>query len=536
MQDQKGRQTKNSKRVQDYWRQELLYHKVLKDSLKPSVIMAELTEKGTQGVSNGGEESHVAAHAQEEATGKNPKLPGESDSNAQKTLKQHLLSDSESEEDLGAEITNPEKKMRFMTPQEELSGSNQDGGEYAAMEDGGGFNYTSPANVQAFPPDYSEHTPSYADFLEYRQFLAMSKEHARKQMMMTPMSPPQRERVEVDQLQPQKSPSQGDSTWVGKESEKEGSVHSKTAQVAAPEQEQTSSSEGEAKKGLKAQFKEEVESKEADTEFGPPVSDLLVQVVKKFVRSTKKQAKIEELMAGYKVPENMPFLQSPRIHRSVYLVAEQKGRDNDKDFRLMQSYTVSGMAALVRALDLIMEKEDEIPELVEIGQSLSDALRMFAFSSRDINMRRKDALRGYVDKKYGKLFAHSREIADDDLMGENVDELMKECDEDKRRQEKLTPSKGNKVGNNYRNQGAWGHTNEGYQTKFANRGRGSWERRKERRNNTDYQVQRNHGPPNSSPRGRGQNPAAGNSQAGFGNPNHRGNQHNQRGRSARGRY
>lgn len=285
------------------------------------------------------------------------------------------------------------------------------------------------------------------------------------------------------------------------------------------------------KKGLKATFQEEVDKQEADTEFGPPVHELLVKVVKKFANSTKKQANIEDLMAAYKLPANIPFLQSPRIHHSVYAVTEIRGRDVDKEYRVMQSYTSSGMAALVKALDMVMEKEDDIPEIAMVGHIIADALRIFAFSSRDINMRRKDALKGYVDKKYGKLFAHSREIADDDLMGENVDELMKECEEDKRRQEKLAPHKPHKA----RNDHYWGKDTSNSKP-FA-RGRGSWERRKERRHTTDQNSsQRHHGSYNGANRGRGHHhqnaqPHHSQHQAGFGNPmrQQRGSHHNNRG-------
>lgn len=556
MQNSSGRTTRNSQKVQQFWLLELLYQQVLQDSLKPSVIFnrkglenptMEFEKHDENGGALAGTDGQTNQEDKEESGEQGAESPKHTQK-ATKTLKQHLISDSEQEDDNREGSPSPVKKPRLQLPLADTRGEKQNGLNPSQTRKRKHQNALSiPDELMIQPSDYhdcyAQPTPSYAEFLEYQKFVSLSQEHARKNrgrpavIPATISKPPggggqgppslieHEESEDEDEDVGHLSPGSGDQQ-VGDQQPSDPVLPAETSPA-------TPAASGEVK-GLKARFREEVEKQEADTMFGPPVQELLVKLVRKYVGANKKQANVDEIMKTHKLPSNMPFLQSPRIHHSIYAITEQKGRDIDREFRVMQGYTACGMAAIVKALESIMEKEDDIPELVEIGNLVVEGLRMLAYSSRDINLRRKDALRGYVDKKYGKLFAHSREISDEDLLGDNVDDLMKECEEDKRRQEKLTPQKSQK----------WANNRDSGNNKFVNRGKGSWERRQERRHSNDNahpaRGSGNHGYGN---RGRGNGNRQGqnnnnHSQSGFGNPHNKPREHHQHGRNQnqRGRY
>lgn len=197
MQNQKTRTTRNSQKVQKFWEQEVLYHQVLQNSLKPSVLMADQTGETGTGVktpehANNGGQAEEPNPAQRNQAGKDDQNLDDGlkhkGKKPRKTIKQHLISDSESDSEVTEINQGRNKKQRVISDFVGEGGSQQNGGFKPFIHDDqvkGRSKSTIPAETKTQQAEFQGYpNPSYAEFLEYKKFVALSQQHSRQMWEM----------------------------------------------------------------------------------------------------------------------------------------------------------------------------------------------------------------------------------------------------------------------------------------------------------------------------------------------------------------
>lgn len=221
---------------------------------------------------------------------------------------------------------------------------------------------------------------------------------------------------------------------------------------------------------------------EDDSAVGPEVSEQIMLMVQNFLGRSRKAAKIDDLAMEFLRPKNMPFLKSPKIEEEIYLDLSGQAKHFDKNCRGMQGYLNAGMTALMRCIQTLIELEKIHPKITQAGIQAKKALQLMAFTNRDINDRRKDALKVAVNQEYLPLLKNAKPPSEDWLLGGSLGELIKQVDDSKKMSEKLMKNKKATSGILQENQ-------QGYQQNQANASGG----RNKYRNRFNKKNQQSHG-------------------------------------------
>lgn len=220
-----------------------------------------------------------------------------------------------------------------------------------------------------------------------------------------------------------------------------------------------------------------------DTAVGPEVPEQIMLMVQNFLGRSRKAAKIDDLTQEFLRPKNMPFLKSPKIEEEIYVDLSGQARHFDKNCRGLQGYLNAGMTALMRCIQTLIELEKLHPKITQAGIQAKKALQLMAFTNRDINDRRKDALKVAVVPDYLPLLKNAKPPSEDWLLGGSLGELIKQVDESKRMSEKLMKNKKSAPGGQQEVQ-------QGFQQNqfAANTGRQKY---RNRQNRKDFKNQQN---------------------------------------------
>lgn len=176
-------------------------------------------------------------------------------------------------------------------------------------------------------------------------------------------------------------------------------------------------------------------AQEDDSLVAPEVSEQMMLMVKNFLGRTRRAAKIDDLVAEFLWPRNMPFLKSPKIEEIFLRLGPP--RKFDKNCRDLQGYLNASMTALMRCIHSLLKLEKLHSLITESGLQAKKALQLMAFTNKEINDRRKDALRLAVNPECLPLLNHAKPPSDDWLLGGTLNDSIKECDESKKLAEKL---------------------------------------------------------------------------------------------------
>lgn len=201
---------------------------------------------------------------------------------------------------------------------------------------------------------------------------------------------------------------------------------------------------------------------EEDNSVGPEVSEQMALMIKNFLGRNRKAAKIDDLLAEFIRPKNMPFLKPPFIEEEIYSDLAAGARHFDKNCRLLQGYIFAAVTALTMSLQSLILTEKLHPIITDAGVKVKKALQLLAFSTKEINDRRKDALKSSVNQDYLPLLKHAKPPSDDWLLGGELNDAIKKCDDSKKLSEKIM--KNRKLQQNQNTQGQ----NQNYQTQTTN--------------------------------------------------------------------
>lgn len=189
-----------------------------------------------------------------------------------------------------------------------------------------------------------------------------------------------------------------------------------------------------------------------DNSIGPAVSAQMAEMIKNFLGRSRKTAKIDDLIQEFLRPKNMPFLKAPFIEDEVYGDLAPGARHFDKNCRQLQGYILAAITALSMSLQSLILTEKLHPLISEAGERVKKALQLLTFSTKDINDRRKDALKSSVNAEYLPLLKHAKPPSDDWLLGGELNESIKKCDDSKKLSEKIMKNRKSQPNQNQQQQ------------------------------------------------------------------------------------
>lgn len=187
-------------------------------------------------------------------------------------------------------------------------------------------------------------------------------------------------------------------------------------------------------------------------------------MVKNFLGRSRKAAKIDDLALEFLRPKNMPFLKSPKIEEEIYLDLAGQAKHFDKNCRGLQGYLNAAMTANMRCMEILISLEKLHPKITQAGIMAKKALQLMSFTNRDINDRRKGALKVAVNPDYLPILKHAKPPSEDWLLGGSLKEAIKQCDESKRLTEKIMKTRKGNVGQQQEPQ------HQGFQNQFQQQG------------------------------------------------------------------
>lgn len=142
-------------------------------------------------------------------------------------------------------------------------------------------------------------------------------------------------------------------------------------------------------------------------------------------------------MTKFPRPKNMPFWKSPKIETDIFRKLAKHIKNFDGGCRLLQQYLNAAITALVRAMTILLKREKLHEHLSEAGILVKSAVKLLAYTNKDINCRRKDALRNTVNADCLPLLKHNRPSSEDWLLGQNLSDSIKELEESKKLTDKI---------------------------------------------------------------------------------------------------
>lgn len=171
--------------------------------------------------------------------------------------------------------------------------------------------------------------------------------------------------------------------------------------------------------------------------LGPDANKRIVDMLKNFLERNRKAENIENLVSSLPRPANMPFMQSPKLNKSVYKKISGQSQRFDGKCRKLQEYLNAASSALVSALQVLVENENLKPEISTAGIQVKHALKLLTFANRDLNDRRKDAIRNTINPAYISLLNYDKPPSNEWLLGDDVETDMDECDKVKKQGDRL---------------------------------------------------------------------------------------------------
>ena len=162
----------------------------------------------------------------------------------------------------------------------------------------------------------------------------------------------------------------------------------------------------------------------------PAVDPSLAQFVNDAVTKQIKQKDLDILKDKYHRPDNVKYLVTPTINRSVWDMLPRNIRALDVKFQDAQKKIVEGLCPLVQALELC----DKSNVSSEITDCLMDAVELLGNSTMEYNMARRDAIRPNISA--GRIANKDTPITTD-LFGDDVETDLKRIETSRNLAEKF---------------------------------------------------------------------------------------------------
>ena len=164
--------------------------------------------------------------------------------------------------------------------------------------------------------------------------------------------------------------------------------------------------------------------------FGPPVSDMIANIVNANCVTKPLEDKVKEIHSRYQTPRNCEFLGVPKVNKELWFDLSKPVRMKDLALQDVQKNIVKANQALVVTLERVIKAEDKeekidpstiLPQLLDMLNVLGNAIFL-------TSLKRRDELRPHINKSFQSVCSKSTKIITL-LFGDDLAKQIKDISE-----------------------------------------------------------------------------------------------------------
>lgn len=161
------------------------------------------------------------------------------------------------------------------------------------------------------------------------------------------------------------------------------------------------------------------ESTSDTPEFGPSVHDSLATLWLPLLKKGMPKEAKEKLLKEYLVPSNCKLLQAPKLNAEISAAVSEVVRGRDKKYVAVQQQLGQGIAAVNRAMDVMLKNDNKIEAL----KYLSDGCRILSDLHNFFTKDRIKLVTPSLEKNFTHIIQDSER--DESLFGNSLSEKIK---------------------------------------------------------------------------------------------------------------
>lgn len=164
--------------------------------------------------------------------------------------------------------------------------------------------------------------------------------------------------------------------------------------------------------------------------FGPPVSDMIANIVNANCVTKPLEDKVKEIHSRYQTPRNCEFLGVPKVNKELWFDLSKPVRMKDLALQDVQKNIVKANQALVVTLERVIKAEDKKEKIdpSTILPQLSDMLNVLGNAIFLTSLKRRDELRPHINKSFQSVCSKSTKITTL-LFGDDLAKQIKDISE-----------------------------------------------------------------------------------------------------------
>ena len=163
---------------------------------------------------------------------------------------------------------------------------------------------------------------------------------------------------------------------------------------------------------------------EDNAETGSPISPELASLCEKALTAKPKNEKINELLAKYKRPENVPFMQVPAVNESLWRQLHTHVKTHDYSIQKSQKNLSMALVPILRMMDIL--KKDKNTELTAL---VGDAFKIIAHGLTSTTNLRRETIKKEIQPLYKP--ACRQDASATLLFGDKMEDEMKKLKDNK---------------------------------------------------------------------------------------------------------
>ncbi|EDO37031.1 predicted protein [Nematostella vectensis] len=156
----------------------------------------------------------------------------------------------------------------------------------------------------------------------------------------------------------------------------------------------------------------------------PEINARLADIAKNLLTEKVDDDKLTELRKRYGKPKNCEALTETKVNLAIWNNISEEARTKDVKLQRSQKSLIKGISAVIQVLNDLLTKA-EWPTKQEVVDTLMDWVQLLANASRELNIRRREALRYELHPSYRYLCAPSNPITTE-LFGDDLPKAVKD--------------------------------------------------------------------------------------------------------------
>lgn len=157
---------------------------------------------------------------------------------------------------------------------------------------------------------------------------------------------------------------------------------------------------------------------------GPEINSSLAKIISTMIEEKSDDEKINELRKRYLQPKNCELLTETTVNLAIWNNLSEKARTSDIKLQRSQKSLIKGTTAVVKVVNDFLN-ESEKPSKQQIVDTLMDGVKLLTNANRELNIRRREALRPELHSSYRHLCSASNPITKE-LFGNDLTKAVKD--------------------------------------------------------------------------------------------------------------